>query len=333
MDPHLPFSNSPSTVSYMDLVKRTHIKSSSSSFESALVGRFPALRDVVSSGKLGDLFVSDIVLDQKKPVRLHVFGERTYKTIDGTTVEKDDIDHLMSFCSSTRSPNRFRIAGLPGYRVSLLPTLDGFNMTVRLARLDLKHQFPASFLRQLRLRKNVLIFGAPGSGKTTCLRSILHELDASQENVVAVDQSDELAVNCNTRVCFPDNGLADGILEVVRNHTPSCIVLDEIVNKAEVTAVMHANDRGVQIVASTHASSVDNICANPAFVNLNGGRREAAVGDHQADKSGRKFLVERRAPPCFQYAYDVRAKKMYDLTAAIDKHLGVTTSSSSDHCE
>lgn len=311
-------ASSPST-SYIDCVKR-HV-SLTQSFVTVVTQLYPALEKVMTDGTHADGYVSDVVLDVGRAVRLHMFADRTYRVLPDAIVDQAAVDRLVAFCSATRCTNRFRVDGLPGCRVSLMPTLTGYNLTLRLARLDLVHEFPASFLRALKQGKNVLIFGAPGSGKTTCLRSVLRVLDADRINAVAVDQSDELAVDGGTRVCFPEATLAEGILEVVRNHTPAVVVLDEIVSKADVTAVMHANDRGVQLIATTHASSIDHICSNPLFVQMNGGRREAAVGDQAAEKVGGKFLVERRSAPTFSFAYDVRAKKLHDLVAAIDKRL------------
>ena len=292
-------------------------------FVKFLVAAFPELEDIMETGKLGDAFVSDIILDESKPIRVHLFSDPRYQYLDTRPVDREDIDAITSMCIATRCTNRFRITGYNGYRLSLMPTLNGYNMTIRLSRVDLVHEFPKSFVAQMDKGKNILLIGAPGTGKTTCLRSVMRMVDDRCLNCVAIDQSDELHVpGTNVRVLYPENGLSGGILEAVRNHTPSVIIMDEIVSKNDVAAIMNSSDRGVQIIATTHANSIDHVIENPIFLAMNGGRREAAVGDETMRKSGgNKFLVERRTNPTFDYVYDVRMKKVFDLRKHIDASL------------
>lgn len=328
----LSCSNSPATVSYMEMAKKTvHATRKLTDFTEFLMSAFPELEPILATGKWCDEFVSDIVLDQGRPVRLHLFAQPKYVYLDTRPVDKEDVDAIMAMCQMTRCANRFRIVGQNGYRLSLLPTLDGYNVTIRLSRVDLVHEFPKSFTTHLFKGKNILIFGAPGMGKTTSLRSAMRLIDEQCLNCVAIDQSDELNVpGTNVRLFYPEKSLGGGILEAVRNHTPNTIILDEIVTKDDVAAVMNSSDRGVQVIATTHANSIEHIIENPVFLSLNGGRREAAVGDETMRKSGNKFLVERRNAPTFDFVYDVRKKKMYDLAKYIDSALQVSETGSPD---
>jgi stage III sporulation protein SpoIIIAA len=96
------------------------------------------------------------------------------------------------------------------------------------------------------------------------------------------------------------------------------------VTKQDAQAVLHANDRGVQVIATTHAASEDEVASSPLLSILNGGRREAAVSDTVAKKNGgRKFVVERCADPAFQTLYDVRKKKVSHTAHVVDKALAV----------
>lgn len=287
-----------------------------------LVARMPALAMVVQTGRFEHGLVSDIVLDEHTCPRVHLFGESVYRYVASETkVTREIIDACMTHCTPTTCHNRF--SSDDQHRVSVFPTSTGTNLTIRLTRQSIDHEMPKKLCDDIDGGKNVLIFGAPGTGKTTCLRTVLRHLDAKARNAVAIDQSDELRCpGIGSRVFSPSGSLSDAIHEVIRNHTPSCIVLDEIVTKQDALAVLHANDRGVQVIATTHASSVDDIAASPLLTSLNGGRREAAVSDGSAKKNGgHKFVVERRTAPVFASIYDVRKKTVHSTVHVIDKAL------------
>lgn len=298
-------------------------------FSSELVVRLPCLSSILETGKTDDgKDVSDIVLDEYRAPRVHLFGEAAYRYIDSPetrAVTREDLDALMAHCCSTQCRNRFSSNDDVPLRVSLFPTAGGTNLTIRLSRDTIIHDMPRKLVDDIDAGKNVLIFGSPGTGKTTCLRTILKHLDKASKNIVAIDQSDELRSNslAGTRYYFPPphTSLADAIHEAIRNHTPSCIVLDEIVTKQDAQAVLHANDRGVQVIATTHAASEGQVVSSPLLTTLNGGRREAALSDGEAKKNGGKFLVERRSDPTFHTLYDVRKKKVSSTAHVVDKAL------------
>lgn len=302
-----------------------------------LVARLPCLEPVLEKafhpGDDPGEIVSDIVLDEHKAPRIHIFGEASYRYIDSpcTKVTRDTIDAVLQHCTETLCHNRFASDDPIPHRVSVFPTSTGYNATIRLRRDFVTHTLPKRLVDDIDAKKNVLIFGAPGSGKTTCLRTVLAHLDTHRINVVAIDQSDELRSDMIGSRYFSatTQSLADSIHEVIRNHTPSCLVLDEIVTSADAQAVLYARDRGVQVIATVHAASESDVASSPLLMSLNGGRREAAVSDACAKKNGgHKFMVERRTDPVFQTLYDVRKKRVANTCHVVDASLRQDTESS-----
>ena len=110
-------------------------------------------------------------------------------------------------------------------------------------------------------RMRVLLLGEPGSGKTTLLRDVARIL-AVENNVVVVDTSPEIAgdgsiahdcIGLARRFQVPSlERQAAKMIEVVQNHTPHVMVIDEIGRSLEVVAAKTTKQRGVRCVASAH---------------------------------------------------------------------------------
>ena len=61
------------------------------------------------------------------------------------------------------------------------------------------------------------------------------------------------------------------LIEAVENHMPQVIVIDEIGTKLEAMAASTISQRGIQLVATAHGITIDNLIKNPALDMLVGG--------------------------------------------------------------
>ena len=61
------------------------------------------------------------------------------------------------------------------------------------------------------------------------------------------------------------------LIEAVENHMPQVIVIDEIGTKLEAVAASTIAQRGIQLVATAHGVTIDNLVMNPALDMLVGG--------------------------------------------------------------
>lgn len=180
--------------------------------------------------------------------------------------------------------------------------------------------------------KSILLLGRPGIGKTTMLREAARIL-AEAKRVVIVDTSNEIAGDGD--VPHPAIGRArrmqvrqpvlqhEVMIEAVENHNPEVIVIDEIGRELEAVAARTIAERGVQLVATAHGNSLENLLLNPTLSDLVGGIESVTLSDEEARRRGtQKTVLERRAPPTFDVLIEIqdrgRLAVHHDVAAAVD---------------
>ena len=168
--------------------------------------------------------------------------------------------------------------------------------------------------------RSILLLGRPGVGKTTLLREAARVLaDDLGKRVVVVDTSNEIAGDGD--VPHPGIGRARRMqvptpeeqhavmIEAVENHMPQVIVIDEIGTHAEALAARTIAERGVQLVATAHGNSLDNLLLNPTLADLVGGIHAVTLSDEEARRRGtQKTVLERKAPPTFDVLIEIQDK-------------------------
>ena len=166
--------------------------------------------------------------------------------------------------------------------------------------------------------KNILLLGRPGVGKTTMLREMARVLsEDAKKRVVIVDTSNEIAGDGD--VPHPAIGRARRMqvrtpvqqhavmIEAVENHMPEVIIIDEIGTELEAAAARTIAERGVQLVATAHGNTLDNLVMNPTLSDLVGGVQAVTLGDQEARYRGtQKTVLERKAPPTFDVVVEIQ---------------------------
>lgn len=169
---------------------------------------------------------------------------------------------------------------------------------------------------------------------TTKLREIARILaDEFGKRVIVVDTSNEIAGDGD--VPHPGIGLArrmqvpspekqaDVMIEAVENHMPEVIIVDEIGRKEEADAARTIAERGVQLIATAHGNTLENLVSNPLLCDLVGGIQAVTLSDEEARRRGtQKTVLERKAPPTFDVVVELidrhKVAIHHDTSEAVD---------------
>ena len=130
------------------------------------------------------------------------------------------------------------------------------SLCIRVAR-----DFPGIAGKAGTLKGSILILGAPGWGKTTLLRDLARVISESQ-HVAVVDERAELFPEGFEKGKAMDVMLgcpkSIGIETLLRTMGPDCIAVDEITAEQDCISLLQAANCGVRLLASAHASSVED---------------------------------------------------------------------------
>lgn len=298
-----------------------------------LVGVLPApLQTAVR--QLPEAELLEVVMDLGRPPEARLVGR--VARLSDVPVEAESLQAVLSRVGELGGDNR---AGIERtlHRVSAIRNRQGrvVGLTLRVGRAI---HGTIDMLRDLvDSGKNLLLLGRPGVGKTTKLREVARVLaDALGKRVMVVDTSNEIGGDGDIphrgiggarrmQVSRPDRQ-HDVMIEAVENHMPEAIIVDEIGTSAEAAAARTIAERGVQLVATAHGNTLENLVLNPTLSDLVGGLQTVTLSDEEARRRRtQKTVTERRGTPTFDIVVEMVGREEVrvhrDTGAAVDRLL------------
>jgi len=232
-------------------------------------------------------------------------------------VTEEDIEYIVCRIATFGGDNRAGIARTL-HRISAIRNREGriLGLTCRIGRAVYGTIGLISDL--VESGKSILLLGRPGVGKTTMLREVARVLaDDLKKRVVVVDTSNEIAgdgdiphpsIGHARRMQVTSPNLQHAVMiEAVENHMPQVIVIDEISTELEAQAARTIAERGVQLIATAHGNTLDNLILNPTLSDLTGGIQTVTLGDEEARRRRtQKSILERKAPPTFDIVVEIQ---------------------------
>ena len=282
----------------------------------ALVGALPpyiqmSLRE---RGNLNDLL--EVVLDLGRPPEARFLGAEA--VLAPQEVTEQDIQHVVERIGGFGDDNR---AGIEYtlHRISAIRNRGGkiVGLTCRVGRAVYGTIHVIEDL--VRSEKSILLLGRPGVGKTTMLREVARVLaDDVHKRVVIVDTSNEIAgdgdiphpaIGHARRMQVATPTLQHAVMiEAVENHMPEVIIIDEMGTEQEAAAARTIAERGVQLIATAHGNTLDNLVLNPTLSDLIGGIQAVTLGDDEARRRrSQKTVLERKSPPTFDVVVEIQS--------------------------
>jgi stage III sporulation protein SpoIIIAA len=287
----------------------------------------PVEASLSAANKSEDLL--EIILDLGRQPEARFVGHEV--TLSEKEVTREEIEYVVSRISEFDDDNRAGIARTL-HRISAIRNRKGdiVGLTCRVGRAVYG---TISIIQDIvESGQSILLLGRPGVGKTTMLREVARVL-AENKRVVIVDTSNEIggdgdiphpAVGRARRMQVETPALQHEVMiEAVENHMPEVIVIDEIGRELEAVAARTIAERGVQLVATAHGNTLDNLMQNPTLCDLIGGIQAVTLSDEEARRRGtQKTVLERKAPPTFDVVVEIQdwshLAVHHDVAKAVD---------------
>eukprot|EP00058_Branchiostoma_floridae_P011856 XP_002597344.1 hypothetical protein BRAFLDRAFT_66480 [Branchiostoma floridae] len=157
---------------------------------------------------------------------------------------------------------------------------------------------------------STLIMGRPCSGKTTLLREWARVLsDVCYRRVIVVDTRNEVHNRCDQ---------VSQLQTAARNHSPDCIIVDEVQTQEEVTALQAIRLTGIQVVAGVCAGCLTDLLQNSVMRGLLG------LSDPVASTSAPLGGTFPQTLPVFQAAMVIHSRDMVSVYSDVASFVRVS---------
>lgn len=243
----------------------------------------------------------------------------------------DDLQHTLRMVGRFGADGRGCIEST-AHRVSVWRGRDGesLGITVRVGRYVPN---AARALLPLAEKGSVLILSPAGMGKTTLLRDLAASIANSitVPRVAVVDTSNEIGGDgpvpmpflgrCR-RIQVPKREqLSQVMAEVIQNHSPEYLIVDELVSSEEAQAAWSISQRGVRLVATCHGETLDGLLQNQALKLLVGGTAQAFLSNEERRlrRKDKKTVLERPYSSPFRYVVELNDRNAAFIYMNVNK--------------
>ncbi len=178
-------------------------------------------------------------------------------------------------------------AGICGKAVVKNGEIDGIydisSINIRIPqRITHAAEYIFNYLKERRFFCSAILYSQPGVGKTTVLRDLIVRLSKELVRCAVIDTREEITPfledNLNTDI-FLSYPKEAAIEIATKSMTPQIIICDEITSIKEGEALKYSVNCGVSFIATTHASSFEELTSKDMLMPLfNSGAFDIAVG-------------------------------------------------------
>lgn len=189
------------------------------------------------------------------------------------TVKKEDLNYVVNsasryspWCAGTMASGYITAPG--GHRIGICgdavfqPDTPGSFQRITSLCIRTARDYPGVSDKIMDTWKSILIVGAPGWGKTTLLRDLARRI-ANDRVVCVVDEREELYPEGIQRGKRMDvlHGFSKqkGMDMALRTMGPDYIAVDEITAEADCAGLIQAANCGVRLLATAHASGLQDL--------------------------------------------------------------------------
>jgi stage III sporulation protein AA len=177
--------------------------------------------------------------------------------------------------------HRVGLAGrviLQDSKVKAIRDVASFNIRIAKEKIGIANPY-IPYLYDKGKWRHTMIIGPPQTGKTTLLRDIARLISSEEEHslrkpakVGIVDERSEIAgcmdgipqMTFGQRIDVLDAcPKAEGMMMMIRSMSPDVLIVDEVGRKEDEEAILEAVNAGIQLVMTTHGSSLEEVKKRP----------------------------------------------------------------------